>query len=139
MLAAVLHVAAFFFILIDNTRPELRHQVRTSVTLDDAATATTGSADDAYWDKLTDPRLYILPQPESVRPPLPAMALEPGPIQLPSVPLPAPAEVASFPFLNQPLPTLAERVQAALRPERQPFAYQEKPPLMAHRTTLAVG
>ena len=130
---------AFFFILIDNTRPELRHQVRTSVTLDDAATATAGSADDAYWDKLTDPRLYVLPQPERAQPPLPALALEPGPIQLPPVPLPAPAEVASFPFLNQPLPTLAERVHVTLQPERQPFSYHEDPPPLVHHTTWQWG
>jgi TonB family protein len=133
--AAALHFAAFFFILIDNTRPELRHEMHTSVTLDDGTASATGAVGDAYWDRLTDPRLFVLPQPEVPLPFRLTSPLGPGPLDLQSVPLPAPAEVGSFPFLNQPLPTLAERVNAALRPARQPFAYQENPPPMV-RTTM---
>ena len=135
LIAALLHVAAFFFILIDNTPVELRHQVRTEVTLDNAAVGAPESPDEAYWDQLTDPRLYVLPQPESTAEALPAAPFGPDLTAAPSVALPAPAEIGSFPFLNQPLPSLAERVNDSLNPARQPFAYQEKPPPIAKATT----
>jgi TonB family protein len=139
VVAAALHFAAFFFILIDNTRPELTHQSRTSVIFDDAATHAAGSPDNAYWDGLTDPRLYVLPESEGSQPSQMALPLDPGPLQLQSVPLPSPAEVGSFPLLNQPLPTLTERVKEALRPSRVPFAYQENPAPLVHATAWQWG
>jgi TonB family protein len=134
-LAAALQVAAFLVISIDNTLPELRHDVRTEVTLDGVA-GTPEAPQEAYWDKLTDPRLYLLPQPSAV----PLMPV--GPFEaddLHAVTLPAPAEIGSFPFLNQPLPSLAERVNASLQPTRQPFSYWENPPPMATSTTWEWG
>jgi TonB family protein len=139
LLAALLHVAAFFFILIDNTPVELRHQVRTEVTLDNASSGTGESPDEAYWDQLTDPRLYVLPQPESADDAGPVSPFGPDVADAPPVALPAPAEIGSFPFLNQPLPSLAERVNDSLHPARQPFAYQENPPPMARATTWQWG
>jgi TonB family protein len=137
--AAVAHVAAFFFILIDNPRPEMRHQVRTEVTLDDASAGAVASPDDAFWDKETDPRLYVLPQPSA--PPSVAWAdpLTALHVKAQPVALPAPVEIGSFPFLNQPLPSLAERINDALRPARQPFTYQENPLPMAKATTWQWG
>jgi TonB family protein len=67
------------------------------------------------------------------------LPLDPGPVDLQPVPLPPPAEVPSFPFLNQPLPTLAERVKAALLPPRLPFTYQENPPPLAQTTVWQWG
>jgi TonB family protein len=134
-LAAALQVAAFLVISIDNTVPELRHDVRTEVTLDGVAGAPE-SPQEAYWDKLTDPRLYLLPQP-SAPPPVPAGFFEQG--DLHGVTLPSPAEIGSFPFLNQPLPSLAERVEASLQPARQPFTYDEHPAPMAKATTWQWG
>jgi TonB family protein len=135
-LAALIHVAAFFFISIDNTVPELRHGVLTEVTLDNAAVGKPEAPEEAYWDKLVDPRLYILPQP-SVAPTGPAEPFETG--ELHAVALPAPAEIGSFPFLNQPLPSLEERVVESLQPVRQPFAYQENPPPLAKATVWQWG
>jgi TonB family protein len=135
IVAALIHVALFFFILIDNTPPELRHQVRTEVTLDDAAAGSAESPDEAYWDKLTDPRLYLLPQPEAAVQAAPTEPFGPGVADAAPVALPAPAEIGSFPFLNQPLPTLTERVNDSLQPARQPFGYQETPPPIARSTT----
>jgi TonB family protein len=137
--AALIHVALFFFILIDNTPPEIRHQMRTEVTLDDAATGTAESPDEAYWDKLTDPRLYVLPQPETAVQVAPTEPFGPGVADAAPVALPAPAEIGSFPFLNQPLPTLTERVNDALQPARQPFTYQETAPPIARSTTWQWG
>jgi TonB family protein len=137
--AAALHLAAFFFILIDNTRPELTHQIRTSVIFDDATAGATGAPRNAYWDRMTDPRLYLLPESEGSQPPPIALPLDPGPLQLQSVPLPSPAEVGNCPLLSQPLPTLTERVEDALRPSRQPFTYQEKPTPIATTTVWQWG
>lgn len=129
-LAALIHVAAFFFISIDNTLPEFRHQVLAEVTLD-AASGSPEAPQDAFWDRLTDPRLYVLPQPS----PAPAAPVEPFvTAESHPVELPVPAEIGSFPFLTQPLPSLAERVNQSLQPARQPFAYQENPPAMAKST-----
>lgn len=135
--AALLHFTAFFFILIDNPRPEIRHDIHTEVTLDNA----TGSATPAgtWWDRLTDPRRYILPQPsEPARivwvDPLSAIHIhaEPGVF-------PPPADIVNFPFLNQPLPSLRERVAQALQPERQPFTYHENPPPIVRTTVWQWG
>ena len=132
--AALLHVAAFFFILIDNPRPEIRHDIHTEVTLDSAA-AGEAAPGDAFWDEMTDPRLYMLPPPSGAArifwaDPLGALHVHAQPAAMPP-----PAEIASFPFLNQPLPSLRERVTEALRPARQPFAYQENPPPIARAST----
>ena len=104
-----MHVAAFFFISIDNTLPELRHGVRTEVTLDNAAGGTAEAPEEAYFDMLNDPRLYVLPQPSAAF--AGARPIRSRPIELHPVAMPAPAEIGSFPFLNQPLPTLAQRVE----------------------------
>jgi TonB family protein len=137
--AALIHVAAFFFILIDNPRPDIRHDVHTEVTLDDAPTGSAASSDNAFWDQVTDPRLYVLPQPSSPPriawvDPLSAIHVHAGPVAMPP-----PAEIASFPFLNQPLPSLTERVQDALQPARQPFTYQENARPIAQSTMWQWG
>ncbi len=137
--AALIHIAAFFFILIDNPRPEIRHDIHTEVTLDGAPGAALVSPDNAFWDQITDPRLHILPQPSAPSrivwvDPLSAIHLHTRPVALPP-----PAEIASFPFLNQPLPSLRERVRAALQPARQPFIYHENAPPLARATTWQWG
>ena len=135
-LAAAVHIVAFFFISIDNTLPELRHEVRTEVTLDDTAVGTPEAPEEAYFDTLNDPRLFVLPQPSEAPPPTA------GPFaadQLRPLSMPEPTEIGSFPFLNQPLPSLTERVTASLRPARQPFTYEENPPAMARATTWQWG
>jgi len=136
--AALVHVLAFFFISIDNTRSELRHEVRTEVTLDSSLSGMSEAPAAAYFDSLIDPRLYVLPQPTGASPALPAGALDEA-SEVQPVPMPAPAEIGSFPFLNQPLPSLAERVDESLQPARQPFTYQETPPPMAKATTWQWG
>src|SRR5471030_114792 len=61
-LALLVHVATFFFIRIDTTRAELRHQTRTHVTVEyPQAVAVNGEPGDQFWDRLTDPRLFLLP------------------------------------------------------------------------------
>ena len=61
-LALLVHLAAFFFIRIDTTRAELRHQTRIHVTVEyPQAVAVNGQPGDDFWDRLTDPRLFLLP------------------------------------------------------------------------------
>lgn len=134
-LAAAIHVAAFLFILIDNSRPEFPHGLRAQVTFDTGSATASASPDNVYWDKVTDPRLYLLPEPASAPPiawadPLTVLRIHARPVGLP-----APAEIGTFPFLNQPLPSLVERVDDALQPARQPFTYQENGVPVAHATT----
>ncbi|MDB4793443.1 hypothetical protein OAG63_00245, partial [Methylacidiphilales bacterium] len=72
-LALAAHVAMFFFIRIDSTRAELRHQARIHVTVenrqaaaDQSLSAETEPGND-FWDRLTDPRLFLMPlQPFSI-------------------------------------------------------------------------
>ena len=134
-LAAVIHVAAFFFILIDNTRPEFPRATHMQVTLDGGTASALASPDDAFWDKVTDPRLYVLPLPSSPPPiawadPMTVVHLHARPVAMPST-----AEIGSFPFLNQPLPSSTERVTDALQPARQPFTYAENPAPITRATT----
>src|SRR5271170_5284152 len=61
-LALLVHLATFFFIRIDTTRAELRHQTRTHVSVEyPQAVAVNGAPGDDLWDRLTDPRLFLLP------------------------------------------------------------------------------
>ena len=61
-IALLVHVAAFYFIRIDTTRAELRHQTRIHVSVEyPQALAVDGAPADEFWDRLTDPRLFLLP------------------------------------------------------------------------------
>src|SRR5450755_112836 len=61
-IALLIHLTTFFFIRIDTTRGELRHQTRTHVTVEyPQAVAVSGQPGDDFWDHLTDPRLFLLP------------------------------------------------------------------------------
>src|SRR5579871_2516502 len=133
--AAALHVAAFFFILIDNTPPQLHHQLHPEVTLESAPSVARETDEEAYWDRLTDPRLFIMPPPGEAEPFRPAAAIGPVLLGPAAVAMPPPASEASNPFLSQPVPSLAERAIAALRPSRQPFAYKAKAAPIARATT----
>jgi hypothetical protein len=136
-LAALVHLSTLFFVQIDATRPELRHRPRIQVTLDNSALpgAAPESASDAFWDRLTDPRLYVLPlgtvpQAPDFAAQLDAMNADTHPVAMPS-----PIEIGSYPFLNQSLPPLAERVEESMQPARQPFTYQEPTPTVVKATT----
>jgi TonB family protein len=139
-LAALAHIAAFFFIRIDTTRSELRHQPRTQVTLENPA-LTGASPGDAFWDRMTDPRLYVLPLPTPAAAPSPAIAdeLEAMNRDLHPVSMPVPAEIGNYPFFRNSLAPLNERVEETLHPARQPFAYQEHAPALAQATTWQWG
>jgi len=142
-LALLGHLATFFFVRIDTTRSDLRHQPRTQVILEnpspDAATAAAPEA--AFWDRLTDPRLYVLPLPGRSSAQAPDVAAEFAALtrDFHPVAMPAPAEIGNYPFLNNSLPPLDQRVAAALHPARQPFTYRENPRPMARATTWEWG
>jgi TonB family protein len=142
-LALLGHLATFFFVRIDTTRSELRHQPRTQVTLENSSMSGSSAPNPeaAFWDRLTDPRLYVLPLPTHPTAPAPDVADEFTAMNQDFHPpaMPAPAEIGSYPFLNNSLPPLGERVQETLRPDRQPFAYQEQAPPMAKTTTWQWG
>jgi TonB family protein len=137
-LALVVHIATFFFIRIDSTRAELRHQARTHVTVENAqAVSAEMQPGDNFWDSLTDPRLFLMPrQPFSIGPSdahsLDFTTLNPniGPAELP-----APSKVGNYEFIHQITPLLDQRAAAALQPWRQPFFYEETPPSIASKTT----
>src|ERR1700733_4021285 len=61
-LALLVHLATFFFIRIDTTRAEIPHQTRTHVTIEYPQTVdVNGEPGDEFPDRLTDPRLFLLP------------------------------------------------------------------------------
>jgi TonB family protein len=117
--ALLLHLATFFFIRIDATPVEFQHQARTHVTVEAPALAVTG---DSFWDRLADPRLFLLPM-------LPApSSLQPGSAEGVETSLGAslwPEPAGPGPIIHAAGPTLAERAAAALVPPRQPFAYAD--------------
>ena len=132
--ALLVHIAVFFFIRIDNTRAELQHQVRIHVSVEaPQVVAVSGQPADQLWERLTDPRLFILPLN-----PLAGMGTEAPPIALNSnigskelPPLALPEDY------REALPIVApleQRVAEAMRPPRQPFTYDERPPAVAAKT-----
>jgi len=141
-LALLVHLVLFFFIRIDATRAELRHPFRTRVTVENAQPAAEGvAASDAFWDRLTDPRLFLLPV-------LPLAHLSPGEETLDfatinsnigSPDLPPPAPGIAYTLVRAEAPSLEERVQASLTPARQPFSYDPTPPAVAVKTAWQLG
>ena len=134
-IALLLHVATFFFIRIDTSRAELRHQTRIHVTVDDAqAAAVSSQPGDDYWDRLTDPRLFLLPLNPlaSLAADEPSLDLNPS---LGSQELPPPAPPQDYRASSPIAAPLEQRVVEALRPARQPFAYDESPPAVNPKST----
>ncbi len=133
--AFLVHVAAFYFIRIDTARAELRHQERTHVTVEyPQAIAVNGQAAEDIWDRLTDPRLFLLPLPSQagvIADELPT-ALNSS---LASKDLPPAVVPEDYRAARPAITPLEQRVGEAMRPPRQPFAYDETPPVVATKTT----
>jgi len=138
-LALLAHITAFFFISIDTTRAELRHQLRPHVTVESlqSASVTGEEPGQDFWDQMNDPRLYLLPQPASA-----ATAASPAldfsstsSSTLGASVLPAPAPPEGFQYVRPVNSPLDQRVGETMNPPRQPFSYDEKPPAIAAKTT----
>jgi hypothetical protein len=135
-LALLVHLAAFFFIRIDSTHAELQHQTRVHVALDYPRAVTANSeSGDALWDRLTDPRLFLLPLD-----PLAGLASDEPPMalnnNLGSSELPPSAPPEDYRAALPAVTPLAQRVEEAMRPPRQPFAYDEKAAPIAKKTVV---
>jgi hypothetical protein len=134
-LALLIHLATFFFIRIDTTRAELRHQTRTHVSVEyPQAIAVSGQPGDDFWDRLTDPRLFLLPLN-----PLAGLASNELPLDLNSnlgsAALPAAAPPEDYRAAQPVIAPIDQRVAEAMHPRRQPFFYDETPPAIATKTT----
>jgi TonB family protein len=135
VLALMVHLAAFFFIRIDTTRAELQHQTRIHVTVEyPHAVAVSGEPGDDFWDRLTDPRLFLLPLK-----PMANVASDETPLDLnsnlASHELPQPAPPEDYRATPAAVTPLDQQVGEAMRPPRQPFFYDETPPAIATKTT----
>jgi TonB family protein len=125
-LALVAHLAVFFVVQIDATRPEFQHEIHTHVTMESPGPAPAGIASDAILDRLADPRLFLLP----VFPAAPSLQTELPQDEgsnLGSGDWPAPAPAPVYPLVRAQAPTPAEQAAAAMLPPRQPFSYAETP------------
>jgi TonB family protein len=134
-IALLIHLIAFFFIRIDATRAELRHQARTHVTVDyPQAVAVNGQPADDIWDRLTDPRLFLLPLNPGV-----SVATDEAPLDLNSnlgsKDLPPPVAPQDYRSASPVVLSLEQRVGEAMRPARQPFSYDPTPPAITAKTT----
>ena len=133
-LAFLVQVASFFFIRIDTTRAELRHQTRIHVAVEypQEVTANGGPGDD-FWDRLSDPRLFLLPLN-----PLASLASDEPPLDLNSnlgdQQLPPPAPPEDYRAASPVITPLEQRVESAMIPQRQAFSYEEPPPVLATKT-----
>jgi hypothetical protein len=135
IIALLLHVATFFFIRIDTSRAELRHQERIHVTVDyPQAVAVNGQLGDDFWDRLTDPRLFLLPLNPlaTLGDDEPSLEPETNPG---SQQLPAPAPPEDYRTSSPVVAPLDQRVEEALSPPRQSFTYDETPLAVAASTT----
>ena len=129
-LALAIHVAAFFFISIEATRAELKPTVRTRLTVEETQSAAGREEADAFWDRLADPRLFVLPVTPldhgaagAAAPDLSALAI---PVSAPEWPAPAPAP--SYHLSPTQAVPVAQAAAADMTPERQPFTYGEAVP-----------
>jgi TonB family protein len=133
VLALLVHLAVFFVVEIDATRPEFQHQTHTHVTIESPAPVSSGLASDAFLDRLADPRLFLLP----VFPVAPSLhgALPPEVgASLGNGQWPAPAPAPSYPLVRSQAPSPAEQAAAAMLPPRQLFSYAATSPAAAPGT-----
>jgi len=133
--ALLVHLTAFFFVRIDTTRAELRHQTRTHVTVEyPQAVSLNGEPGDQFWDRLTDPRLFLLPLN-----PLASLASDQPALDfnsnLGSTDLPQAAPPEDYRAARPIVTPLEQRVEETMRPPRQPFFYSETPAAIAAKTT----
>jgi TonB family protein len=135
-LALLAHLALFFFIRIDTTRAELQRQARTHVTVENT-TVQAGSSD-AFWDRLTDPRLFLLPMTPlaDLSPGAAALDLSAITPRLDTQALPPAAPAGVYEVAPATAPSVTEEVQEAMIPPRVPFSYGEAAPAVAAKTTL---
>ncbi|MCE0496810.1 MAG: energy transducer TonB [Methylacidiphilales bacterium] len=135
--ALMVHLAVIHFIRIDTIRAELRHQARSHVMIDTpGAVAQGGASVDHFLDRLTDPRLFILPlalltDHSSIGPQVDFSTINEN---IGSQELPQPVAAEGYRFVQESLPSLEQSVQATMVPPRQPFAYEETPPPIAEET-----
>jgi TonB family protein len=124
--ALLIHLAVFFVVQIDATRPEFQHQARTHVTMENPASVAAGITSDAILDRLADPRLFLLPV-FPAAPPLRAEMPQDVGGNLGSDEWPTAAPAPDYPLVRAQAPTLAEQASAAMLPPREPFVYVHAP------------
>jgi TonB family protein len=132
-LALAIHATMFFFLTIDNSVARMQRQVRTYVSVDYPSLASGESANQ-YWDQLTDPRVFLLPQnpPDDLAAEIPPLAIN-SPIGTGT--LPEAALPAAYQAGQSAVSPLEQQVAQAMSPPRQTFVYDETPPAMATKTT----
>jgi hypothetical protein len=134
-LAFLVHAATFFFIRVDTAHAELSHLTRIHVSVESPpAISDSGQPGDEFWDRLNDPRLFLLPvnpvaSIETEEPPL-DLNFNIGVNQLPQ-----PVAPVSYRDAQPVAIPLEQTVGEAMRPPRQPFSYDETPPAIADKTT----
>jgi TonB family protein len=134
-LALAIHAATFFFLTIDNSVAEMRRQVHTYVSVDPPSIVSgSGATADAYWDQLTDPRLFILPHgPQGdLASEIPTIPIG-SPLAFGVMPQPALPEI--YRATQSAVSPLDQRITLAMAPPRQAFPYDETPPVVAPKTT----
>ena len=133
-LAAMAHLVVFFFIRIETVHSEFQSPDRTEVTVENPQLLDASDAEqDRFWDSLSDPRLYLLPSgpPAASGPSLNFAEIN---SRLSTDALPGLASGPEISFTSDTTAPLAARVLPALEPARQPFAYNETPPVAATTT-----
>jgi hypothetical protein len=133
-IALLVHIVAFYFIRIDTTRAELRHPTRIHVSVEyPQAVAVDGAPADDFWDRLTDPRVFLLPLKPlaTFTTDQPSLGLNSN---LGSKDLPA-ATPEVYRTARSAVTPLDVRINDAMQPPRQPFHYDEKTPSVAAQTT----
>lgn len=137
-LALLIHLVAIFIIRIDTTRADLRHQTRNHVTVENPQLNTAQyQSSDNFWDRLTDPRLFLMPPqaPPGISSDEPAPNFGTINSNLSSLDPPPPARPEEYQLTRQAAPPLEQRVGETMQPARQPFSYDETPPAIAATTT----
>jgi outer membrane biosynthesis protein TonB len=134
-LALAIHAAICLFLTIDTSVAQMRHESRLYVSVaSPQALAVNGPSSDLLWDRLTDPRVFLLPMtsPADLALDLPPPAADAA-FDASALPQPAPPETyhAAQPAASP----LDQQVAEAMNPPRQPFVYDQAPTPMATKTT----
>jgi hypothetical protein len=134
-LALAIHAAICLFLVIDTSVAQMRHESRLYVSVaSPQALAVSGEPADQLWDRLTDPRVFLLPMtsPTDLVDDMPPVSPDTSP-SFGVLPQPAPPETyrAAQPTAS----SIEQQVAASLIPPRQSFTYDEAPTPVSANTT----
>jgi hypothetical protein len=134
-LALAIHASICLFLIVDVAAAQMRHAPHLYVSLDYPRAQAVGSeSSDQFWDRITDPRVFLQPRlsPDDLSADLPPLMPS---ISQDSAAIAQPASPETYREVLPAASPLEQEVAGAMNPPRQAFVFDHTPTPMVHQTT----